>query len=295
LLDFKPVFSAETSDRSLYSDQEGEFVLAGGYGNSNTEITFWHSSAWKAAWDSLGFPSIDNVVNHPSSMEAVMLQRKMSTFRNVASRHWELERSGVCLAIIETIHHHVDKDCTLELQDPSGSSHAYLHARVIEDAGPDLSAGAVLLLSNPAIVHNRREVGRWALNITPDNVGMLWPARTKYFRSHQQVSGGFSPSEFATVTSELESESVGSSEGKQEPPVRVGAAGLLGSPAMPRHSVPFLPEVSQPVQGFDSVEHRDRAPPAVTEVERLSNSSKSARVFPSKPGLCLIETIRRTF
>lgn len=98
----------------------------------------------------------------------------------------------------------------MQLVDPTGRAQAYLHCNVVADAGPELTTGAVVLIKKAALVHNRSgnltilmstciivcyllseslkfalsvdctEIGSWYLNVTPDNLMMLWPVTTRF-------------------------------------------------------------------------------------------------------------------
>ena len=50
---------------------------------------------------------------------------------------------------------------------------------MVEDCGPELTVGAVVLVRAAAVVHNRTNTSSWFLNVTPSNVGMLWPVGTR--------------------------------------------------------------------------------------------------------------------
>jgi len=52
--------------------------------------------------------------------------------------------------------------------------------QVVEDCGPELTVGAVVLVRCAAIVHHRTDTGIWFLNVTPNNLAMLWPVETRY-------------------------------------------------------------------------------------------------------------------
>lgn len=61
---------------------------------------------------------------------------------------------------------------TAVVADPTGSLHACLAARVLEEGGPDLAPGAVLLLRDVSAFTLR---GRQHLNVTPDTVVCITP------------------------------------------------------------------------------------------------------------------------
>jgi hypothetical protein len=103
--------------------------------------------------------------------------------------------------VIESVQHHSDKDATVNLVDPTGSAAAYIHCKVLEDSGPEFTAGAVLLLRAPAVVHNRGEAGGLFLNVTPNNVAMLWPSSTRFTPRQQQHERLLETSSFAKNSS----------------------------------------------------------------------------------------------
>lgn len=67
----------------------------------------------------------------------------------------------------------VDGGCANALVgDPTGDLHACLAKRVLEEGGPELAAGAVLLLRNVSVFSSG---GTKHLNVTPDAVVALTP------------------------------------------------------------------------------------------------------------------------
>lgn len=134
----------------------------------------WRSEAWLAASSVFGDGTAGT-----------------SSLRDLMTRYLEVERSGTTLVCIETIHHHSDKDATVSLADPTGRVQGYLHRLVVEEYGPVLTAGAVILVRNAVVICSRVEIGSWYLNITPDNVGALWPVSARYVAQDQSAPNLF--------------------------------------------------------------------------------------------------------
>jgi hypothetical protein len=147
---------------------------------------WWTTGAWLTAWSIVGHPPLEQPVSEAHA--AAMCEQHMETpLRALSETHWERERSGVFLAVIDAIQHHADKvrysasalfvfelifsiachtivalcgpivhqDCTVLLVDPTGRAQAYLHCSIVADAGADLTTGAVVLVKRAALLHTR--------------------------------------------------------------------------------------------------------------------------------------------
>ena len=143
----------------------------------------WHTDAWLNAWNVVG---METPISRNHSAQYIIEAAKKclhSTVQDLHDQHWDRERSGILLVMVHDIEHHQDMDTTVGLEDPTGRLEGYLHPDVVATAGVDLSKGAVLLIREASILHCRKELGRWLLNVTPNNVAMLWPASTTFDQS----------------------------------------------------------------------------------------------------------------
>mmetsp|Transcript_88249 Transcript_88249/g.176482 ORF Transcript_88249/g.176482 Transcript_88249/m.176482 type:complete len:404 (+) Transcript_88249:60-1271(+) len=189
LLDVKPnLAGAGLEDPQSLLGQHDVIDLQGSQAES--EVVLWQSEVWLSAWSVLNLSPVHSSAQseaHERAMKAGGIDTPMCLLPTMALEKGRPLRSGVSLVAIESVQHHGDKDSTVNLIDPTGIANAYIHCKVLEDLGPEFTVGAVMLLRNAAVVHNRGEAGGLYLNVTPDNMAMLWPASTRFDKTNHRI------------------------------------------------------------------------------------------------------------
>jgi len=76
--------------------------------SQGAEGAWWTSGAWMAAWSVLGYPPMQQPASEAQAV--AMCEQHMDTpLRALAANYWDRKRSGVFLAVIDTVQHHTDK------------------------------------------------------------------------------------------------------------------------------------------------------------------------------------------